>query len=231
MEYTIRTKEDLEEAVEKLGFLPFFKNSIPGFSIEEHCDPKVYFGEEPGVWEWKGPVIQELKCAYGKFFEKKAVFISRKWFYDFANYRRDGYDFEGACSDHLIKENEKFLYGLIAERHSVRSKTLKALGGYQKTKETGKDAWEPRKGFDTTITNLQMKGYVLIADFDYEQSKDGEFYGWGVARYATPEEFFGKKFAERCYKRTPEESYERIFKHLKKINPKASDIVLRKLLG
>ena len=37
----IRTIEDLENAVTELGFLPFFENSLPGFSIEEHVDPGI----------------------------------------------------------------------------------------------------------------------------------------------------------------------------------------------
>ena len=49
----ISTIEDLEQAVEELGFLPYFANSIPGFSIEERVDPRVWFSGEPGTWEWK----------------------------------------------------------------------------------------------------------------------------------------------------------------------------------
>lgn len=111
------------------------------------------------------------------------------------------------------------------------SKTAKAIGGYVKPKEKGKDAWVPRKGFDTTITNLQMKGYILTIDFDYEVDKNGEFYGWGIARYATPEEYYGKSFSKKCYKRTPEESYKRLFKLIKKINPDATKEEIEKFLG
>lgn len=32
----VKTIEDLESAVTELGFLPFFRNSITGFSLEEH---------------------------------------------------------------------------------------------------------------------------------------------------------------------------------------------------
>jgi len=39
----IRNIEDLEAAVTELGFVPFFENSIPGFSIEEHADPGIWF--------------------------------------------------------------------------------------------------------------------------------------------------------------------------------------------
>ena len=40
----IRTIDDLENAVMELGILPFFMNSIRGFSIDEHVDP--------GIWAW-----------------------------------------------------------------------------------------------------------------------------------------------------------------------------------
>ena len=231
MDIYIRKKEDLIAAIEEYGIVPFFSNSIKGFSLEENCDPKVYFGQEPGLWEWKGPVIQETRCAYGKFFEKKACYISKKWFYDFANYRRDGYDFDARVSDGLVNYNDEFLYNIISSKHSILSKTAKAIGGYVKPKEKGKDAWQPRKGFDTSITNLQMKGYVLIIDFEYEVDKQGNFYGWGVSRYSTPEEFFGKSFSKHCYARTPEESYKRLLRQLKKINPEASKADLIKFLG
>ncbi len=231
MDIYIRTKEDLKQAVAELGFLPFFANEIKGFSIEENCDPKVYFSNEPGVWEWKGPVIQETRCAYGKFFHKKAAFISKEWFLDFANYRRDGYDFDSRFEDGLATYNEQYLYNIIAGRHSILSKDAKAIGGYVKPRTKGPDEWEPRKGFDTLITRLQMECYVLTSDFEYEVDKKGNFYGWGVARYATPEEFYGKRFSNRVYKRTPEESYKRILRHFKKILPDADEDEIKRFLG
>ena len=230
MDIYIKTKQDIINAIDEYGILPFFSNEIEGFSIEENCDPKVYFGEKPGVWEWKGPVIQESRCAYGKFFNKKAAFVSKKWFYDFANYRRDGYDFDARLSDGLVNYNEEFLYNIISSKHSILSKTAKAIGGYIKPREKGRDTWVPRKGFDTTITALQMKGYVLIIDFEYEVDKNNNFYGWGIARYSTPEEFYGKSFAKNCYKRSPEESYKRLYKQIKKINPKAKDYQIERFL-
>ena len=167
-------------------------------------------------------MIQELGCAYGKFFNKKAGFISKKWFNDFANYRRDGYDFDARVDDGLADYNEQYLYDIIASRHSILSKEAKAIGGYIKPKKRGPDQWEPRKGFDTNITKLQMQCYVITSNFEYEMDRNGNFYGWGIARYSTPEEFFGKKFTNHVYDRTPEESKKRIIRHLKKILPEAS---------
>lgn len=217
----IRTIENLEQAVEELGFLPYFTNSIPGFSIEEHVDPRVWFSGEDGTWEWKGPVINELNCAYGKFFEKKAVYISKSWFPDFANYRRDGYDFDARYEDGLAERRDKFLYDLVASESPVLSKRLKTLGNFRKG---------GNKGFDTVINRLQAQGYVVISDFVYMVDKHGKEYGWGVAEYSTPERFMGKSFTDRVYQRTPEESYARIREHLHKILPDADDQAIRKLL-
>ena len=148
----IKTIKDLEKLVEEWGFLPFFRGRIPGFSVGEIADPSVWYDEgDFSVWDWKGPVIQDLKCAYGKFFEKKAAFISREWFFDFANYRRDGYDYEGMIEDELVSYKDRKLYELVAKNGPVLSKELKALGNYRKGGNTG---------FDTSITRLQMQGFV-----------------------------------------------------------------------
>ena len=231
MKFYIKTKQDLINAINEYGIIPFFSNNIKGYSIEENVDPKVYFSDGPGVWEWKGPVILETKCAYGKFFNKKAAFIRKDLYYDFANYRRDGYDFDARVSDGLTNYNEEFLYSIICRKPSILSKTAKAIGGYIKPKEKGKDVWQARKGFDTTITNLQMKGYVLIVDFDYEVDKNGEFYGWGISRYSTAEYYYGKNFSKNCYKRSPQESYKRLYKQIQKNNPKAGKEDIIKFLG
>ena len=94
-DFYIRTKNDLIQAINEYGFVPFFTNSIPGFSIEEHIAPECWYNSLGDsmwpAWDWKGPVIKETGCAYGKFFENKAVYISKDWFPDFANYRRNGY--------------------------------------------------------------------------------------------------------------------------------------------
>ncbi len=221
--YLIRTIEDLENMVEDWGFLPFFSGRIPGFSVEEMADPSIWY--ETGdfrVWDWKGPVIQDLKCGYGKFFEKKAGFVSRDWFWDFANYRRDGYDYEGMVEDELVNYRDKSLYELVASEGPVLSKALKSMGNYRKG---------GNKGFDTIITRLQMQGFVLVSDFKYMTDKFGREYGWGVAEYATPEWFFGEEFYEKTYKREPEESFDRMFRHIKKLFPAAPDSDIRRVLG
>ena len=223
-DFTVTSKQDMIRAVETYGFLPLFANSVPGFSIEEHVIPEVWYSagsDDWPVWEWKGPVIRECGCAYGKFFEKKAVFISREWFPDFANWRRDGYDFDARWDDGLASYRDRDLYELLAANAPIVSTELKERGGY------GKGG---RKGFETLITRLQAQGYVLISDFVYPKNKQGEPYGWGLAQYSTPERFFGPSFRETLYDRPPEESFARILRHLQKVLPQADEALLRRFL-
>ncbi len=223
-DFTIRTKADLASAVETYGFVPLFSNSIPGFSAEEHAAPEVWYS--PGtadwkIWDWKGEVIVDTGCAYGKFFENKAVFISREWFTDFANYRRDGYDFDARYDDGLAQFRDKELYELLDANAPILSKGLKRIGNYCKG---------GRKGFDTIITRLQAQCYVLTSDFVYERDKNGKTYGWGVAEYTTPEKLFGKEFEDAVYRRTPEESYRRLLEHLCSLFPDVDESMIRKIL-
>lgn len=220
-DFYIRGKADLVRAVERFGFVPFFKNRILGFSIAEHCAPETWFSDEEGIWEWKGPVVRETGCAYGKFFENKAVFISREWFPDFANYRRNGYDFDALWEDGKARHADKALYDLLSTHAPVTSRALKDLGGYGR---------EGRRGFDASISRLQALGYVLISDFVYDLDRKGNPYGWGVAEYSTPERWLDVDFTQNVYRRSPEESFERILTHLKTILPFADEAALRRIL-
>lgn len=224
MKFTeLRSAELIDSLVQELGFLPFFTNEIEGFSIEENCPPELWFSDTlEGPWEWKGPIIRMGNCVYGKFFRGKAGYISLEWFPDFANYRRDGYDFDARFDDELASFKDKTVYDTVAEHGSLLSKELKKLCNYCKG---------GNKGFDTVITHLQMQTYISIADFEYARDKTGKTYGWGVARYGTPEELYGRELVTGAYKRTPQESRGRILTHLTKILPDAAEMQILKLIG
>ena len=228
-DFTVRTKQDLIAAVREYGILPYFATSIPGFSLEEHCSPWVLFNDtEENTWEWKGPVIRETGCAYGKFFEKKAAYVRRDLFLDLANYRRDGYDFDARYDDGLAKFQDKQLYDLIDENAPVLSKVLRRSGGYAYSGRWQKT--EGKKGFDTTVTRLQEQCYVIISDFVYTTDKKGNRRGWGVAEYTTPEKIMGAAFSEQVYQRSPQESYARLLEHLARLFPRAAEKDLKRFL-
>lgn len=218
----IHSANDIIQLVEHVGFLPFFANHIPGFSAEECCPAELWFAEGvDGPWEWKGPVARSGCCVYGKFFEKKAGFISREWFPDFANFRRDGYDFDARYDDGLASRKDKGIYDTVSEHGALLSKELKDLCDYRKGGNTG---------FDTVIARLQMQTYISIADFVYMKDKQGKTYGWGVAEYSTPERLFGYDFVTSAYTRNAAESKRKIVAHLKTILPETSDENILKLI-
>ncbi len=221
----IRSAQDMEQLVLEWGFLPFFKNDIPGFSIEEHTPPELWFGDDGeiwGPWEWKGPVARTGTNIYGKVFWKKAGFVSMEWFPDFANVRRDGYDFDARFDDGLASYKDKELFDAIDRHGSLQTGQLKKLCGYG-----GKDG---KKGYETAITRLQMQTYISVADFDYATDKHGSVYGWGIARYATPESRLGYEAVTAAYSRTLEESLRRMLDYLRKRLPQATEKQLLKLL-
>lgn len=219
----VEDQEKLAALINEIGFLPFFQSPVPGFSLKDCVPPELWFPEEgDGVWEWKGPVIRRSGGAYGKFFKGKAAFISREWYPDFANYRRDGYDFDAAYDDGLASFKEKKIYDTLAEAGDLLSKELRRRSAF---------VGQAKTGYDATLTRLQMRGYITTTDFEYAVDSKGSPYGWGIARYATPESHFGEDFTGRVYSRTPEESAQRILDHLEKLLPQATPAQLRALLG
>ena len=70
---SITNAEQLNDLVEELGFLPFFINEIPGFSVEECCPREYWFTDIPGPWEWKSDIAEKKHTAYGKFFGKSRL--------------------------------------------------------------------------------------------------------------------------------------------------------------
>ena len=155
---------------------------------------------------------------YGKFYQNKAGFVSREWFRDFANYRRDGYDFEGYFEDGKASYRDKAVYDVLERHGNLLSKALK--------RECGKP-----KGFDGSLTRLQMRTFIVTTDFEYETNRYGREYGWGIARYATPEHYFGMDYMESIYERTPEESYSRMYEHLRGLFPEADETAITNLIG
>ncbi len=205
----VASAADVEALVEKLGFLPFFKNNMPGYSLEDCIAPGLWFAEGvDGPWEWKGPIAQKKRCVYGKFFRGRAGFISLSWFPAFANVRRQGMDLNARYEASLTPRQDMQLYNLVREHGSLNTKAIKWMGDY------GRDG---KKGFDSSVTRLQMRTDLVIEDFEYAIDRKGAPYGWGIARYTAPEDWLGEAF--RLPEETPDASLTRILSHLQAALP------------
>ena len=234
----ITKQHQLERLIREWGFMPFFKNGIEGFSIQELTPPELLFGDdfENGPWQWKGPIIANWECAYGKFFDKKAGYVSLEWLPDFMNWRRSLLPLEGFDAD------ARHIHEVLVEHESLLSKRLKVESGFslsrRKTMFNPEDPSAPivnkhnGTAFDSLIAQLQMGTHVCIADFEYQVSRSGETYGWGVARYCTPEAMYPDLFpiADRVDGRTPEDSRKRIIAHITELFPAVSLKKIEKLV-
>ena len=92
--HKISTCSEMVRYVDEVGFLPLLPIGITGWSADDVVDSDCRYvalpegGWEWALWRWKGEIIRESGCAYGKFFDKKAAFVSKEWWPDFCNYRR-----------------------------------------------------------------------------------------------------------------------------------------------
>ena len=220
----LHTVRDAINYINEVGFLPLFKNDIPGFSLEERTVPDYWWCGDPEVdpWEWREIIARSGEVAYGKFFDKKAGFISREWLPYFANYRRDGYDFDALWDDEKASRRQKKIMDVLELEEEIYSNELKLRAGFGKGKE---------KGFDGTVTDLQMKTYLCVRDFRQRKNKKGELYGWPIAIYTKPETLWGYEHVTSAYKESSADSGKHIIDHMQDIYPVATSAQMKKVLG
>jgi len=217
----IHSCPELMEYIQKVGFLPLLDSGIVGYSAEDVVDEEnryvVYSdgGWDWPLWKWKGPIVQEGNCVYGKFFAGKAGFISREWWPDFCNYRRSKHPApaEGSIEEAILLT--------LAEHGSLITRELRAACGF-----TGPNM---RSKFDGYITRLQMACRIVTEDFVYPVDKHNKEYGWGWALLTTPEQLLGRDNLKCPY--SPEESFQRILAHMRTILPEATEKQIKKMIG
>ena len=215
----IKTPDELIAYINEVGFLPLFANEVADFSVEERTVADYWWSgdRENDPWEWRGILARSGRVAYGKFFGKKAAFISLDWLPVFANFRRNGYDFDSLREEGLADHRLSRLMSCFEERDELFSNELKSLSGLD-------------KGFDASVTELQMKTYLTVKDFRQRLNKKGEPYGWAIAVYATPESLWGYELLSSAYSEEPEQSRDRIVRQIKKLHPELTEKQIMKLL-
>ena len=219
----LRTPAEVIGFIGKTGFLPLFSVGIPGFSLEEHVPAFDWWTDDPDrdPWIWRMILAADERIAYGKFFDRKAGFVSKEWFPAFANYRRDGYDYEGFYEDGKMKARaRKILDTLEPDENAVglerTSGQLRKLAGVE-------------KGFDGAMIDLQMQSFLLISRFRRKRNRRGEEYGWHLPSFMTPETKWGYDFVNSAEEK-PEKSLERMIRQITEAFPGAEESAVRKLI-
>ncbi len=219
----IQTIEQLRTIIHDCGFIPLFDGSIGGFSVQAITRPYVWWTDrDDDPWKWRTELCRDSDIVYGKFFEKKAAFVSLNYFPALANYRRDGYDFDSRYEDAKASHREKLIMDLFTDDDTcLPSYIIKKNAGF------GKDG---EKGYEGTITNLQSETYLVVDKFDQKVKKNGEKYGWEVSYFKTAEAVIGSELIADAYETPPELSFEILADKLAKSCPNATRATIEHFL-
>lgn len=210
----IKSSAELSALVNEIGFLPLFKNNVTGFSVEELTTADSWWAGVPeeDPWEWREVVATEGKIAYGKLYGNKAGFVSREWYPYLASYRRDGYDFDSRYEDGLASYRAKKIIDVLEQTGEILSNELKTAAGFGKGGE---------KGFEGTISTLQMQTYITVKGFQRRSNKKKQEYGWPVAVLTLSENLFGEDHVRSAYHLKATEAKEKIIHQIKSKFPEA----------
>ena len=219
--YDIHSAADLMAVVQEIGFLPLLDSGIAGYSADAMVASDCRYvilpdgGWDWPLWKWKGQIVTEGHCVYGKFFDKKAGFISGAWWPDFYNWRRSTHPApeEGSIDEAILTT--------LRQEGSMITRELRQACGF-----TGQ---KMRSRFDAYITRLQMGCHIVTEDFVYPTDRHGREYGWGWSLLTTPEQLLGRE-ACLCH-RTPGESHERLLAHFRQLLPEATESQINRLVG
>ena len=211
---------ELVDYIGEVGFLPLLDSGIRGYSAEDIVDEDYRYvvfsdgGWDWPLWKWKGPIVTGGNCVYGKFFAGKAGFVSREWWPDLCNYRRSLHPEpeEGSIEDTILLT--------LQEHGNLITRELRAACGFVGPKM--------RSRFDGYVTRLQMGCRIITEDFVYPHDRHNHEYGWGWSLLTTPELLLGHDAC--CCEHSPQESFNRLYSHLRTILPTASDQQILRLI-
>ena len=208
----ITDADSLLKTINKVGFLPMFSCGIPGFSLDEHAPEGAWDGPiEGSPWGWKDKLVGSDECAYGKFFMNRVGFVSKEWFPKFANYRRDGYDFDSLLDDDLAYPGTETIYSMLEKNGAMVSVEMRKTLGLM-----GKDGGYR---FEKLINWLQMHTYVIPSGNVYRQYKNGRTEDFGILMYDLAERVLGEEWVRGAYSEDPADSKKNIIDYLVETHP------------
>lgn len=210
----IDSPEAMIEVVEKMGIIPFFKNPVTGWSIEEMTAPGCWWDTEGvlGPWDWKIEVVH-AGLAYGKLFGDRAAFATEEWYRELMNYRRSLPKYRLALGERprakaktkheqLMRILAKPALDAIKQAGSLESKQLRQVLSESITPAQVRSLGASYKSLltpsvkksisDTVLTYLQMGTWCLVGDIErVYRGPNLTYSGWQTSANTTPEEYWG----------------------------------------
>lgn len=214
----IDSPEAMIAAVRELGIVPFFRNPVVGWSIEEMTAPGCWWDTEGvlGPWDWKIEVVHD-GLAYGKLFGDRAAFATEEWYRELMNYRRSLPKYRIALGERprakATTKHEKLMRILapialeaIQQAGALESKQIRHIMSEKITPAQIRGLGASYKKLltpsvkksvsDTVLTFLQMGTWSLVGDIQRVHRGPNLVYsGWQTSTSTTPEEFWDRQHA------------------------------------
>lgn len=219
----VRDQEGMLSLIQEFQLVPFFVNIIPGYSIEEHTPPELWFTDENlGPWDWKIDCIQSGDVAYGKFlYGGKAAFATVDVYREIINWRR-------SLPKYKPSPDQKKVLDYIEEHGSVSVSDVRQLMGLKKA------------AADALLAKIQMQTRIITGDIArVYRGADLRYNGWQRSSFCTPEALFEEMdfpfpgYKPRTLKSslTPAQSLEFLKDTVRNVCGDVPDKVLMKILG
>lgn len=222
----IDSVETMSAAIRQIGIVPFVRNTVPGWSIQELTAPGCWFMDDDaegvlGPWDWKIEVIAEGDIAYGKFIRNKAAFATVEWYRHLMNWRRSqpkyrvalGEEFSGRSQmDQLYRHLSPILLSAIKELGAVEGSDVRKILTERTTRQQRsqiKGCMEKyllpevkRPVADYLNQYLEMGTWTVVGDFRrVYRGPNLEYKGWQKSSITTPDELF------RAYSESEDEPF------------------------
>lgn len=219
----VHDQEGMLGLIKEVHLIPFFANPIPGYSVEEHTPPELWFTEDNlGPWDWKISCVQSGDIAYGKFlWGGKAAFATVDVYREMINWRRSLPKYKPTIDQQKVLD-------YIREHGSISVTEVRELMGMNKA------------AADSLLAKIQMQTRVITGDISrVYRGADLKYSGWQRSSFCTPEALFEEidfpfpGFTPRTLNSslTPAESLEFLKDTVRKTCGDVPDKMLMKLLG
>ncbi|MCL6571655.1 MAG: hypothetical protein K6T88_08210 [Bacillus sp. (in: Bacteria)] len=179
-EYMISTYEEAIEVINEVGLLPLASlisdyPSLDNITSKEHWHSGTEF--DPWLWRAKFPV--DGVAAYGKFFKKKSLLISRELLPLIRAIKGSKHSLKKRYEDGLVSGAALELFTLISEEEGIDTRLLRAKAGM-------KDK-EKKKVFDNGLVELQGSMDIVVSGTKEKTNGMGEKNGWSSTSFETME--------------------------------------------
>lgn len=219
--HLIDSPETMASLIRTAGIIPFIRNTIPGWSVEEMTAPGYWPWDSEaedvlGPWDWKIDVIAEGDIAYGKFIRNKAAFATVEWYRHLMNWRRSqpryrmalGEEYKGTTHmDQLYRHLSPTLLSAVKEYGSIEGSDVRKILSERTTEEQRgqiKGCMEKyllpevkRPAADYLNQFLEMGTWTVVGNFRrVYRGPSLEYKGWQKSSITTPDELFGTQTQE-----------------------------------